>query len=120
MRDYREIVGWEATHAHNGFLDLALEIGIPAAVLCAFVFIKALFTYFSLYSRRVFATPDQVGIQANWVLLFALLLHNLVEVRWFRGFGMSTILAYVLIFNLGIFGPSLVIRPNGVIQDSIE
>jgi exopolysaccharide production protein ExoQ len=43
--DYRrlvDIVGWPAPHAHNGYLNLAVELGIPGAVLGTFILLRLL------------------------------------------------------------------------------
>jgi exopolysaccharide production protein ExoQ len=37
-----DIVGWPAPHAHNGYLNLAVELGIPGAVLGVFILLRLL------------------------------------------------------------------------------
>jgi O-antigen ligase len=37
-----EIVGWPAPHAHNGYLNLATELGIPGALLGTFILLRLL------------------------------------------------------------------------------
>ena len=35
-----DIVGWPAPHAHNGYLNLAVELGIPGAVLGTLILLR--------------------------------------------------------------------------------
>jgi exopolysaccharide production protein ExoQ len=35
-----DIVGWPAPHAHNGYLNLAVELGLPGAVLGTFILLR--------------------------------------------------------------------------------
>ena len=37
-----EVVGWPAPHAHNGYLNLAVELGIPGAVLGVLILVRLL------------------------------------------------------------------------------
>lgn len=38
-----DIVGWPAPHAHDGYLNLAVELGIPGALLGTFILLRMLF-----------------------------------------------------------------------------
>jgi exopolysaccharide production protein ExoQ len=69
-----EIVGWPAPHAHNGYLNLATELGIPGALLGTIILLRLL----------VGATLRVNDEKAPWVLhvlVFALTfaILNLVE-----------------------------------------
>ena len=66
--------GWLAPSSHNGYLELALGLGIPALVLFAFIYIS-LITSALRYSRR---TP---GATARWPIAFAIFVavQNAVE-----------------------------------------
>jgi O-antigen ligase len=35
-----DIIGWPAPHAHNGYLNLAIELGIPGALLGTFILLR--------------------------------------------------------------------------------
>jgi exopolysaccharide production protein ExoQ len=69
-----EIVGWPAPHAHNGYLNLAVELGIPGAVLGTFILLRLLVGAM----RRV---NDEAAPWVLHVLVFALTFAvlNLVE-----------------------------------------
>lgn len=47
------MVGWEVPHAHNGMLDLALDLGIVGVALFAWVFGSTLMRSYRLFVRHV-------------------------------------------------------------------
>jgi O-antigen ligase len=69
-----EIVGWPAPHAHNGYLNLAVELGIPGAVLGTFILLK-------LLVGALLRVNDENAPWVLHVLVFALafVILNLVE-----------------------------------------
>jgi exopolysaccharide production protein ExoQ len=59
----RHIIGWDAPHAHNGFLDISLNIGLIGLI----IFLGALADFF----RRAMRYGRQTGRQYRlWPLLF--------------------------------------------------
>jgi O-antigen ligase len=68
------IVGWEVPHAHNGVLDLALELGIVGVALFAWVFARTLGRSYNLLVRS--AHPA-----AAWPLVVVMItvLYNTTE-----------------------------------------
>ena len=69
-----DIVGWPAPHAHNGYLNLTVELGLPGALLGTFILLRLIFGAMRLVNDE----------RAPWVLhvlvfsvTFAIL--NLVE-----------------------------------------
>jgi O-antigen ligase len=85
-----DIIGWPAPHAHNGYLNLAVELGIPGAVLGILILLR-------LIAGGLRRVNDE---QAPWVLYvlvfgvtFAIL--NLVESSLLR---ISDNWAFALLF----------------------
>jgi O-antigen ligase len=69
-----DIVGWPAPHAHNGYLNLAVELGIPGAVLGTFILLR-------LLVGAMLRVNDEEAPWVLHVLVFALtfVVLNLVE-----------------------------------------
>lgn len=80
VSDLRDMVGWNAPHAHNGLLETALQIGSVGALLLASGFVVAV--------SRAARLARMVGSRAScWPLIFLtfFFLTNLVD---------TTVLAY--------------------------
>jgi O-antigen ligase len=73
------VVGWPAPHAHNGYLNLAIELGIPGAVLGMLILLRLLVGA----ARRV---DDENAPWIMYVLVFAatVTLLNLTEASLLR------------------------------------
>lgn len=69
-----EAVGWDAPHAHNGALDLALDLGLLGLLLYAA-------GYFLAVARGAAALRRTPGPEGAWPLVFLLLvlLYNVTE-----------------------------------------
>ncbi|MFK8252507.1 O-antigen ligase family protein [Ancylobacter terrae] len=79
---FREAPGFVARmpHAHNGYIDIVLQTGFVGLALLA-ILILAAFSAAGAVLRRAFGL--------GWLLvtlMFFMLLYNLLESAWFRGF----------------------------------
>ncbi|MEM2460925.1 MAG: O-antigen ligase family protein [Candidatus Hadarchaeales archaeon] len=71
--------GWRVPHAHNGFLDLWLDLGFGAFALGTFILISLLLTSWGMYIKTGSSEA------AFWsVVSFYLTIYNLVESAFFR------------------------------------
>lgn len=73
-----EIVGWKAPHAHNGYIDLWLQLGIVGLILCL-IFI---FDFFIKTIRNIIMLNDEnETFNFQYIALIALyiFLYNLSE-----------------------------------------
>jgi exopolysaccharide production protein ExoQ len=68
---------WVAYTAHNGFLQIASELGLPIAVLATFLFIQLLIEPFSVYIHR----PSPYALFIIGVMCL-FLLGNITEARF--------------------------------------
>jgi exopolysaccharide production protein ExoQ len=63
----REVVKWETPHAHNGYIDLTLELGLAGLLL--------FFAGYVVAARRAIQfTRTDAGNEAKWPLAFLLLI----------------------------------------------
>lgn len=56
----KNVLNWDPNHAHNGFLELALDLGIVALVIFAITFIKSIrktVFLFKCYDSKIFYFP---------------------------------------------------------------
>ncbi len=81
-----------AAHAHDGYLDLATELGLPAATLAAAWFLVLLFRALDAYT----STRSAVAL-FGFVFLNSFLLYTVVEVGWFQCRRMEWILCVAVI-----------------------
>jgi O-antigen ligase len=67
-------LGWDVPHAHNGFVDLSLDVGIVGLVIFLAGFLIAL-------RRAARGVPRAAGATGDWPLIFLIyfLLYNLTE-----------------------------------------
>lgn len=74
-----------ATHAHSGYLDLLLQTGIVGTVLFASVIVVL-----TVRSVRIWTDRNPAG---TWLLvqLFAIILYNIVESRFFNLLGLFVV-----------------------------
>lgn len=70
-------------HAHNGYLDLLLQTGIPGLVLVLLLVLGSLHV-----AGRVVRRSFGLGAFCLSILIFASL-HNLLETTWFRSFSLK-------------------------------
>jgi exopolysaccharide production protein ExoQ len=83
---------WWALHAHNGYLDIWLEIGLIGLVLTCILLIVALWRSLQMIQRK------QAGSYLYFVCLFIifLLLHNLSEAMLLEG-GLAKAIFWILL-----------------------
>jgi exopolysaccharide production protein ExoQ len=69
-----EMVRWQPPHAHNGFLDLGLDLGLVGIGLFALSFVL-------VFGRALVALSGESRSEALWVVIFLtfLLLYNMTE-----------------------------------------
>lgn len=86
-----EIVDWPAPHAHNGYLNLAVELGIPAAVLGTFILLRMI----GAAMRRL---HDPSAPWAEYMFVFGVvtIVLNCVEATIFR---LGDDLTFILLFS---------------------
>jgi exopolysaccharide production protein ExoQ len=86
-----EIVDWPAPHAHNGYLNLAVELGIPGALLGVFILLRMI----AGAMRRL---HDQSAPWAEFMFVFGAvsLVLNCVEATVLR---LGDDLTFVLLFS---------------------
>lgn len=73
------VLNWKAPSAHNGWLQLALDLGVVGCFLAAFVWLAA----FGRGLRLLFV-PAAREVAFAWVLLTALFVENLTEYAFFN------------------------------------
>ena len=73
-------IGWPAPNAHNGFLEVALDLGALGVLLVALVLVEALVRFVSLFS--VPGALNQAG--ASLIFLAAVVIHSGTEAVLFR------------------------------------
>jgi len=75
-----DIVHWRTPHAHNGYLNLAVELGVPAALIATFIVLRVIVGSFHVVLH-------EGNGWALYLLVFSLILVvlNLVESTLLRG-----------------------------------
>ena len=85
--------------AHNGYLDVMLELGIAGISLLFLIVLAALFS-----AARVVALDTRIAFLCYSLMLFVIC-HNMLESSWFRSFSLNW-----LIFLLAALLPHAVMR----------
>lgn len=72
--DIWRLVGWEVPHAHNGFLDILLNLGLVGLIVFSL-------NYITIYSRAISFAHKSNSIERDWTLVFLIFffLSNLTE-----------------------------------------
>jgi O-antigen ligase len=91
---YLQTTTW-AAHAHNGYLMLATDLGLPVALVATVHLIRMLFLSLEVY----ISTRSPVAL-FNLVYLFAFMLGNLSEPRLYQARRLEWILAVAIMVNL--------------------
>lgn len=73
-------IGWQAPNAHNGFLEVALEMGALGVLLVALILLEALVRILGLF--RIPASINQMG--ASLIILAGVIIQSGTEAVLFR------------------------------------
>jgi O-antigen ligase len=88
-------VGWNAPHAHNGFIDLTLEIGLIGLLVFLFIFTKTIAKALKELNKK----QEWINIWPVTLISF-LFLYNLTENSLIRQNSIFLALYIALIYNL--------------------
>ncbi|HEY2119656.1 MAG TPA: O-antigen ligase [Candidatus Acidoferrum sp.] len=77
---YRQTLGWDAPNAHNGFLDMALGLGVVGLAIFSIGMLRN-------FARGIVVAGQSDELEAAWPLFFLIFcfLYNLTESTLFSG-----------------------------------
>ena len=81
----------KVVHAHNGYLDTTVHLGLIGLALVATMVLYAL----QQAGRRVMSEPGAAF--AHLAILIFLVLYNLLEVTWFRSFSITSMVLVMIL-----------------------